>query len=86
MPTYWFNEISQSNDILGMIIPDTSLKTDSIDARKIANIRCAGMIPRCYVAVPTLRDARELSRCRISVVQAGTALANYVHGPVLSKS
>ena len=31
--------------ILGIIIPDTGLKTDSIDARKIANMLCAGMIP-----------------------------------------
>ena len=70
-----------------MIIPDTGLKTDSIDARKIANILCAGMIPGCYVASPMLHDARELSRCRIiSVVQARTALVNYVHSPVLSKS
>ena len=30
---------------LGMIIPDAGLKTDSIDARKIANILCAGTIP-----------------------------------------
>ena len=31
--------------ILGMIIPDTGLKTDPVDARRIANILCAGMIP-----------------------------------------
>ena len=31
--------------ILGTIIPDTGLKTDPVDARKIANILCAGMIP-----------------------------------------
>ena len=38
--------------ILGMIIPDTGLKTDSIDAQKTANVLCAGMIPQCYVAAP----------------------------------
>ena len=72
--------------ILGMMIPDTGLKTDPVDVRKIANILCAGMIPQCYVASPTLRDARERPRYRISVVQIGTALVNYVHDLMLSRS
>ena len=38
------------------------------------------MIPQCYVAPPVLRDARELLRYRIGMVQARTALINYTHG------
>ena len=72
--------------ILGTIISDADVKTDPIDARKIANILHVGMIPQCYAVSPTLRDARELLRYRIGVVQTRTALINYVHGLVLSKS
>ena len=72
--------------ILGTIISDADVKTDPIDARKIANILYVGMIPQCYAVSPTLRDARELLRYRIGVVQTRTALINYVHGLVLSKS
>ena len=80
-------KLAKTMIILGMIISDTGLKTDSINAQKIANILCAGMIPQCYVASQMLHDARELSRCRIiSVVQARTALVNYVHDLALSKS
>ena len=61
------------------IISDTDIKTDPIDARKIANILCADMIPQCYVAPLALRDAGELLRCRTSTVQARTALIDYTH-------
>ena len=62
------------------IISDTDVKTDPIDARKIANTLRVDMIPQCYVAPLTLRDARELLRYRISMVQARTALINYTRG------
>ena len=62
------------------IISDTDVKTDPIDAQKIANALRAGIIPECYVAPPDLRDVRELLRYRISMVQARTALINYTHG------
>ena len=72
--------IQLANTYKMKIISDTDVKTDPIDARKIANILRIGMIPRCYVASPALRDARELLRYRISMVQARTALINYTHG------
>ena len=62
------------------IISDTDVKTDPIDAQKIANALRVGIIPECYVAPPDLRDVRELLRYRISMVQARTALINYTHG------
>ena len=72
--------IQLANTYKMKIISDTDVKTDPIDARKIANILRVEMIPRCYVAPPALRDARELLRYRISMVQARTALINYTHG------
>ena len=72
--------IKLANTYKMRIISDTDIKTDPIDARKIANILRVGMIPQCYVASPALRDTRELLRYRISMVQARTALINYTRG------
>ena len=71
--------IKLANTYKMKIISDTDIKTDPIDARKIANILRVDMIPQCYVASPALRDARELLRYRISMVQSRTALINYTH-------
>ena len=71
--------IKLANTYKMKIISDTDVKTDPIDAQKIANALRVGIIPECYVAPPALRDARELLRYRISMVQARTALVNYVH-------
>ena len=60
--------IKLANTYMMRIISDTDIKTDPIDARKIANIFRASMISRCYVAPPVLRDARELLRYRIGTV------------------
>ena len=72
--------IKRANTYKMRIISDTDIKTDPIDARKIANILRVGMIPQCYVASPALRDTRELLRYRISMVQARTVLINYTRG------
>ena len=55
-------KLAKAAIILGMIIPDTGLKTDPADVQNIANILCAGMISQCHVASPTLRDARETAQ------------------------
>ena len=72
--------IKLANTYKMKIISDTDVKTDPIDAQKIANALRVGIIPECYVAAPALRDVRELLRYRISMVQARTALVNYTHG------
>ena len=72
--------IKPANTYRMKIISDTDVKTDPIDAQKIANALRVGIIPECYVAPPDLRDARELLRYGISMVQARTAPVNYTHG------
>ena len=72
--------IQLANTYKMKIISDTDIKTDPIDARKIANMLRVDTIPQCYVAPLALHDARELLRYRISTVQARTALINYTHG------
>jgi len=68
--------ITLANTLKMRIISDTSAKTDPIDARKIADTLRAGMIPACYVAPAGIRDARELMRYRIRMVQDRTAVIN----------
>src|SRR5271166_326062 len=55
------------------------VKTDAIDARTLAQLLRAGMLPEAYVAPRELRDLRELLRYRIALTQMRTALKNRVH-------
>ncbi len=68
-----------ANTLKMKIVSETSVKTDPIDARKITDTLRAGIIPRCYVAPPDLRDVRELMRYRIRMVQERTAVVNGLH-------
>ena len=69
--------IKLANTFKLKIISSADVKTDKIDARKIADLLRVGMIPECHVAPPKLRDDRELLRYRIALVQARTKLVNY---------
>ena len=71
--------IKLANTYKMRIISDMDVKTDPIDARKLANALRAGMVPECYVAPPELRSVRELMRCRIGLVQDRTAVINQIH-------
>ena len=60
-------------------IASARVKNDAIDARTLAQLLRAGMLPEAYVAPRELRDVRELLRQRIALVQMRTALKNRVH-------
>ena len=64
--------IKLANTFKMKIISETSVKTDIVDARKIADLVRINMIPRCYVAPADIRDNRQLLRHRISLVQDRT--------------
>ncbi len=68
-----------ANTLKMKIISETSVKTDPIDARKIAETLRAGIMPRCYVSPPDMRDVRELMRYRIRLVQDRTSVVNGLH-------
>ena len=68
--------IKLANTFKMKIISEMDVKTDPIDARKIANALRASMIPECYVAPPELRDVREIMRYRIRIVQNRTGVTN----------
>jgi transposase len=55
------------------------VKTDAVDARTLAQLLRAEMLPEAYIAPRELRDLRELLRHRIALTQLRTALKNRVH-------
>jgi Transposase IS116/IS110/IS902 family/Transposase len=55
------------------------VKTDAVDARTLAHLLRADLLPEAYVAPPELRELRELLRCHIGLTRLRTALKNRVH-------
>src|SRR3954451_24439498 len=60
------------------------VKTDAIDARTLAHLLRAGMLPEAYIAPPELRDLRELLRHRATLTRMRSAVKNRVHA-ILAK-
>ena len=56
------------------------VKTDAVDARTLAHLLCADLLPEAYVAPRELRELRELLRHHIGLSRLRTALKNRVHG------
>ncbi len=60
------------------------MKTDAVDAKTLAHLLRADLLPEAYVAPRDLRDVRELLRHRIALTRMGSALKNRVHA-ILAK-
>jgi transposase len=56
------------------------VKTDAVDARMLAHLLRADLLPEAYVAPRELRELRELLRHHIGLTRLRTALKNRVHG------
>jgi transposase len=56
------------------------VKTDAVDARTLAHLLRADLLPEAYVAPRQLRALRELLRHHIALTRLRTALKNRVHG------
>src|SRR3954465_12546813 len=54
------------------------VKTDAIDARTLAHLLRAGMLPEAYIAPRELRDLRELLRHRATLTRMRSAVKNRV--------
>lgn len=54
-------------------------KTDRLDARSLNRLQRSGTLPTVWIAPRALRDARELPRTRMVLVQQRTKLKNRVH-------
>ena len=57
-------------------ISQTSAKTDRIDARELARLLSADMIPTCHVPERDVRSQKQLLRHRITLVQDRTRMSN----------
>lgn len=60
-------------------IAEARVKTDAIDARTLAHLLRADLIPAAYVPEPVIRRRRELLRYRMDLVKQRTAMKNRVH-------
>jgi transposase len=55
------------------------LKNDKVDARTLAQLLRADLLPEAWIAPPEIRDLRALLRHRASLVRLATGLKNRVH-------
>lgn len=84
---YWFYDLVESTvDSLTLVSPpkmrviaESTVKTDKIDARVIAELLRANYLPTCYMPPREVRELRELLRYRAAVVGIRTMLKNRVH-------
>jgi transposase len=77
-------EIHLAHPLRTRAIAAARVKTDAVDARTLAQLLRADLLPEAYVAPRELRDLRELLRHRIALTGMRSALKNRVHA-ILAK-
>jgi len=77
-------EIHLAHPLRTRAIAAARVKTDAVDARTLAHLLRADLLPEAYVAPRELRDLRELLRHRIALTGMRSALRNHVHA-ILAK-
>src|SRR2546429_3112607 len=60
-------------------IASARVKTDAVDARTLAHLLRADLLPEAYIAPRELRDLRDLLRHRVVLTRMRSALKNRVH-------
>jgi transposase len=78
-------DVVLSNPIKTRAIASAKIKTDKLDATKLADLLRGGYIAECYVPDRRTMDLRELVRHRAALVRMRTKLKNKVHGILLMK-
>jgi transposase len=73
-------DVALSNPAKTRLIAEAKVKTDKVDARTLAALLRADMLPTCYVPGEELRSRRELLRHRLNLVKNRTEVKNRVHG------
>jgi transposase len=61
------------------VIAESTIKTDQIDAKVLADLLRTNFLPSCYVPGQETRQARELLRHRAFLVQTRTKFKNRIH-------
>jgi transposase len=76
-------DVSLSNPFKTRAIASAKIKTDKLDAVKLADLLRGGYIAECYVPDRRIMDLRQLVRHRIALVRMRTKLKNKIHGVTL---
>ena len=66
-------------------IAEAKVKTDKVDARTLAHLLRADLVPRSYIPSKDLRDLRQLVRQRAYLVQRATSFKNRIHAELLRR-
>ena len=78
-------DVILSNPIKTRAIASAKIKTDKLDAVKLASLLRGGYISECYVPNKKTMELRELVRHRIALVRMRTRLKNKIYGIMLMK-
>jgi len=73
------HELHLSHPLRTKAIAAARVKTDAVDARTLAHLLRADLLPEAYVAPRELRDLRDLLRHRVVLTRMRSALKNRVH-------
>jgi transposase len=76
-------DVLLSNPFKTRAIASAKIKTDKLDAVKLADLLRGGYIAECYVPDRRIMDLRQLVRHRIALVRMRTKLKNKIHGITL---
>jgi len=89
---YWLNLYNQldelhipvvlANPLQTKAIAHGRIKSDKVDARILAHLLRADLIPECYVPPKEMREIRSLVRHRLSIVKLRSMTKNKVHALV----
>jgi len=71
-------DVTVANPSKNRLIADATVKTDRLDAKRLAHLLHAGMVAESYVPEDEIRELRDLVRTRKSLVDERTAEKNRV--------
>jgi transposase len=66
-------------------IAEAKVRTDKVDARTLAHLLRADLVPRSYIPSKDMRDLRQLVRQRAYLVQRSTSFKNRIHAELLRR-
>ena len=78
-------DVVLSNPLKTRTIASAKIKTDKLDAVKLANLLRGGYMAECYVPNRRIMEFRELVRHRAILVRMRTKVKNRIHGIMLMK-
>ena len=78
-------DVRLSNPVKTRAIASAKIKTDKLDAVKLADLLRGGYIAECYIPTRETMDLRELVRHRAALVRMRTKLKNKIHSIMISR-